>query len=307
MAIQRYFFLACLAGNALSQICNCPLVGIITTTTTPACPTGDVLTITSTSTAGACRNPRTTTTTTTRTAGACNCPTQTTVTSTATPDCPDVTSTATEIKPTIDCPWAATATHTITQYGLANITAFPPTASGSGRAASTGLLPTGTAPAGPTCPLADLPESFYIRDALAGYLLYDPSCRKAVRCPRKEDATPFHVNETDPGDLGGVPQLSLYYPPLSSAVSDSSESEAYGAYVTADGGAIQFFRADEVPEEEDWFIVTAGWSGDLCELGLSVWNLHDLSSAQDCAGVLALGYGFGEEECPGTRLTVEAA
>lgn len=112
---------------------------------------------------------------------------------------------------------------------------------------------------------------------------------------------------TDVFDIDGVPQLSLYWPAAS-----PSESKEYGAYVQYDGGPVRFFQAGQVPEEDEdggggWFEVTAGFSTFLCELSLVTWNLHDLSTAQDCAGALALGYGFGGDQCPDTRLTVEPA
>lgn len=300
MAPRLHFLLACIVGVAVGQICNCPLVGVITTTSTLPCPTGDVFTVSSVSTVGACRNPRTKTTTTTSTVGACSCPTQTTVTETATPTCTGVTSTSTAIEPTIDCPWAATATRTITQYG--SLTTTNPFQTTGRTAASTGIVPARTSPSRPQCSLADLPESFYIRNPLSGYLTYDPSCRKAVGCPYKADAVPFHVNNTDDFDLSGIPQLSIYYPPHGYA-----GSEEYGAYVDYNGGPIQFFRAGEVPEQGDWFIVTASFSTYLCRLSLITWNLHDLSTPEDCYGYLSLGSGFGEDECPETRLYVEPA
>lgn len=218
-----------------------------------------------------------------------------------------MTSTSTLIKPTIDCPWAATVTQTITKYSSSNSTAYPIT---GGSAASTRFLPTGTAPSRPigtapsrpTCTLDSLPDNFYLRDSLSGYLLYDPISAKVIGCPKKADATLFHVNNTDDFDLSGIPQLSLYSP-----VSTPSDNEEYGAYVEYDGGPVQFFQAGRVPEEGDWYIVTASFSTYLCQLSLITWNLHDLSTPEDCGGYLSLGYGFGEDECPRVRLTVEAA
>lgn len=304
-----------LAPQALAQICNCPLVGISTITATCACPPpGDIFTTTSTSTAGACRNPRTTTTTTTYTAGQCVCPSSTTFTATPSScDCPGVTATSTVVEPTIDCPWAATVTRTLTAYNVSSNPAGPTGAGGT--AASTGFLPTGTPPSGtaapspptPTCPIRALPLEFYIRDLSSGwYILYDASCAKATLCPHKADATAFHTNATDPDDglgSGGVQQLSLYWP-----ASQPDDSEEYGAYVQYEGGPVGFFQAGRVPEEGESFVVTAGWSEYLCELGLMALGLHDLADAQVCdGGYLSLGYGFGGDECPSVRLGVEAA
>lgn len=203
------------------------------------------------------------------------------MTETATADCPDVTSISAVVEPTIDCPWAATATQTINKYGRSNSSAYPTT---GGSAVSTGFIPTGTSHSRPTCSLKELPDSFYLRNSLSGYLLYDPTCGKAVGSPEKADATLFHADNTDEFELGGIPQLSLYYP-----ASSPSDNEEYGAYVQYDGGPIQFFQAGDVPEDGDWYIVTASFSAYLCRLSLITWTLHDLRPRRTVVGTCRLG------------------
>ena len=276
-----------------------------TTATCAGCPTDGTLSITSTYVAGQCRNFRVTTTTTTRTVGpdgqgVCNCPDPFTTTESATCDCPLVSATTTISEPSIECPWGSTATETVTKYDTGNSTAYPR----SGTPASNIATATGTLVPTSTCSLSSLPESFYLIDSLSGYLAFDASCNKTHGCPFKADAVRFHINETDPGDISDVSQLSIY-----ANNPNTGEEVELGAYVSSEGGHIQYFGAGDVPEggDEDWYIVTASFSTYLCQLSLITWNLHDLSTPQDCGGVLSLGYGFGEDECPKIKLMVESA
>lgn len=296
---------ACTLPGILAQVCNCPLQPISTTTAPAAsCPTDGTLSITITYIAGQCRNFRITTTTTTRTIGSdgqpvCNCPTApATTTETAPLDCTGVSATTTVSIPSIECPWGSTATQTVTRYGTGNGTLYPTSASPSSNAAT----PTGTSPPTPSCSLSELPDDFYLIGSLSGYQAFDGSCNKTHGCPYVADAAVFHINDLEPEALSGVPQLSLY-----AKHPYTGEGVELGAYVSIDGGNIQYFAPEDEPDADDWLVVTASFSEFLCEMGLMAYGLHDLSTPEDCNGLLSLGFGFLDEECPETRLTVEPA